>query len=858
MEKSYVKNWYKTAQTVLDYDEVDEYGSPVATDVEQMMADNNLEEDEERIVQFEGAEQEDQTETEVLDQERQDEQFDLDVDSPWEPPDMDEEAPDTGNKTETLKYAIENRRVLEIIYSPAGRRNREINFGKSIKRVIEPHDMFQAGNGNVVVTTWDRSVGKIRAFIVDRIMNIIFREHAPRNPFKQRQRVLPSYERGKTMANKSDMLTKVLSKESNDKTKGFNLNKKKNVGIGETPEDRIQREKDRAKQLGEQRQRAEESEEKYRSENPEWKNKGDDVHVPSSTDAPNSLFKAREEAKERGRNLIQKRKREKENEERYQQEQNPKQSSANHSLVKIASELENKKLSKSAAVVKEINNILNQIKESQYVGFMGQALRNRRCWDNCYRNKRTSKPGTSAQEVWFECWDEYLASMKDSKKWDKYASVNDLARNRKWDKKFTEEVGRKMKNGMNVPEAVYDILNKEADRYIDTIIEQAGKLTELAVALNNNGEKELGKKIAAASNEVLKEAQFGGGWEGAWNKVRRYNPFSSKSRAKGLGGDISTRLKRLTQQVLQMSNKFNTIIQQSRQAGQEEVGYQQQQQPPPQQPLAKNIEINIKTAQPVDPAFAQGANDFTIQLRDEFATFLENVRNEASSMGQMSTQSTDQASKQRASQAAQRMMDFVQKANPFEQAFNKRQEMITQADALVTEMQSFANDINAIQMGTYDAGAEIEGDPREKFDINQDNMVLPDEAAASGEDDNQSGTLEIPEVIDEQGIDEQGIDEQGIDEQGIEAPPTGNVGGLSQAIKGDKQAQRYFAAFQADKTTRKGIAYLMNLYQQHNIPFTPENWKSVGQLVNWNPKPSVYGKSLLRNILNKNKRILIN
>ena len=58
---------------------------------------------------------------------------------------------------------------------------------------------------------------------------------------------------------------------------------------------------------------------------------------------------------------------------------------------------------------------LSNYKMAQYVGAQGYWLRNRRCWDNCYRQKRTAKPGGSAQEVWMECWDEYREAINNPK-----------------------------------------------------------------------------------------------------------------------------------------------------------------------------------------------------------------------------------------------------------------------------------------------------------------------------------------------------------------------------------------------------------------------------------------------------------
>lgn len=72
------------------------------------------------------------------------------------------------------------------------------------------------------------------------------------------------------------------------------------------------------------------------------------------------------------------------------------------------------------------NSMLN-IKIAQYVGGQGYAVRNSRCWSNCYRQKRAQKPEMPAQKVWQECHAEYVASINhDGGKWDKYASGSKL------------------------------------------------------------------------------------------------------------------------------------------------------------------------------------------------------------------------------------------------------------------------------------------------------------------------------------------------------------------------------------------------------------------------------------------------
>ena len=237
----------------------------------------------------------------------------------------------------------------------------------------------------------------------------------------------------------------------------------------------------------------------------------------------------------------------------------------NNSLIKVAGELKENGLEKSSIVV---NEVLKVIKEAQYtgayLGCQGYWIRNRRCWDNCYRQKRAAEPKKAAQEVWFECWDEYLKALNNPKDdWAKYASVDnskiDKKELKKLNKKFAEKVMIKVNDGMGLPESIYDILNKEAEEYKDKVIEQAGKLTELAVSLSNNGFEKLSIKVAEVSNEVLKEAGFFGwvgekikDWAAKKGKLLKYiREIADKAT------DLSRRLKQQLRYTKQPIGAFN-------------------------------------------------------------------------------------------------------------------------------------------------------------------------------------------------------------------------------------------------------------------------------------------------------------
>ena len=95
-------------------------------------------------------------------------------------------------------------------------------------------------------------------------------------------------------------------------------------------------------------------------------------------------------------------------------------------LAKIASMLDSFQPEIASEIDKISENYFGLMKEAQYVGVQGYALRNRRCFDNCLRQKR-AKSDKPYEEIWNDCHQEYLKAMSDegSDTWNKYASVQD-------------------------------------------------------------------------------------------------------------------------------------------------------------------------------------------------------------------------------------------------------------------------------------------------------------------------------------------------------------------------------------------------------------------------------------------------
>ena len=325
---------------------------------------------------------------------------------------VDERVPDFATTKAAIDWAMNEHRVVEIFYVTRGRGSqdearylkrerglsKEEGGGVNIHRIVEPHYVYAAGNGREIVITYDRSVRRIRSFIIDNIYDYNFTKNRRTKKdqyFKPRNRVMPSTLSGSE--------------------KGIKTMK----NIKET-------------------------------------------------------------------------------------------------LVKIASTLNNKGLKKSSEIVKNAEKALSNFKMAQYVGVQGYWLRNRRCWDNCYRQKRTSKPGSSAQEVWMECWDEYREAINNPKStWAKYANKSDTIKVSKkeeqvWNKIFANKVEEKMKEGLSRPESIYTVIEAESQAYSIKVIEASSNLMTLADTLVSGGHEEVGRQMAEMSMEMLKEAEIGG------------------------------------------------------------------------------------------------------------------------------------------------------------------------------------------------------------------------------------------------------------------------------------------------------------------------------------------------------------
>ena len=176
-------------------------------------------------------------------------------------------------------------------------------------------------------------------------------------------------------------------------------------------------------------------------------------------------------------------------------------------LRDIGDTLDKKGLKKSGEVITGVMQDVLQIKKAQYVGIQGYWLRNRRCWDNCYRHKRATEPEKAAQQVWMDCWEEYKESINNDKSgWEKYAEGKKLTKTAE-QKPFIEKISKKIENGISHGEAIYSSLEEESSKQYDGLMKNASVLAELAEILVKSGHTEIGLKVSEASLDLLKEAQ---------------------------------------------------------------------------------------------------------------------------------------------------------------------------------------------------------------------------------------------------------------------------------------------------------------------------------------------------------------
>jgi len=235
-------------------------------------------------------------------------------------------------------------------------------------------------------------------------------------------------------------------------------------------------------------------------------------------------------------------------------------------LASIAEELDNQGLSVLASRVDSVaNNALN-IKTAQYLGVQGYAIRNSRCWSNCYRKKRVENPTKAAQQVWTECHKEYVESINnDGSKWDKYADSKYVfvktasvpeEKYKELDKQISNIIDQKIKSGLDVGNAVFSSIEEVSESPYNQAITSSNELLDIASEIVAN--VNLSNKLTKAAEFIIKEAGFfdgiGNAVGNAWNGAKfDYNIGSNL-------GNVDKAINSVVQALTQMNSSKQNLL----------------------------------------------------------------------------------------------------------------------------------------------------------------------------------------------------------------------------------------------------------------------------------------------------------
>jgi hypothetical protein len=185
-------------------------------------------------------------------------------------------------------------------------------------------------------------------------------------------------------------------------------------------------------------------------------------------------------------------------------------------LVSVAEELDQQGLVSLADRIDAVANKVVAIKTAQYVGIQGYAIRNSRCWGNCYRKKRTETPQKAAQVIWTECHEEYVDSLNDdNNSWNKYAdaeannllktaSVEAQTQFKDFDLELANTIQYKVANGADLGSAIFASLDDIYQEPVDGLIHSSNEALDVANELVSRPDISL--KLSEAADQLVKEA----------------------------------------------------------------------------------------------------------------------------------------------------------------------------------------------------------------------------------------------------------------------------------------------------------------------------------------------------------------
>jgi len=215
-------------------------------------------------------------------------------------------------------------------------------------------------------------------------------------------------------------------------------------------------------------------------------------------------------------------------------------------LAEFSNSLDKLKMGDKADRLDKIAESVLDIKTAQYVGIQGYWIKNRRCWEGCYRQKRALK-NIPAQEVWQECHEEYVNSINNGDgDWEKYASDDTLSKIASIDHDkinneksiFIKSIKEASNNGIDLPVAIFKTIDSNIEKYETGMLDNIDKIASLAVELGEEGYNGLSVHLSEIGATLLKEAGlfdakgygaaskgFGGGlWENVKGIGRKLIP----------------------------------------------------------------------------------------------------------------------------------------------------------------------------------------------------------------------------------------------------------------------------------------------------------------------------------------------
>lgn len=189
-------------------------------------------------------------------------------------------------------------------------------------------------------------------------------------------------------------------------------------------------------------------------------------------------------------------------------------------LTKMAGSLEKNGLVRTSGVLDRIAANVLRIVQAQYVGVQGWAVRNSRCWANCYRQKRASNPDMPTQVVWSECQSEYVDYVRDGgDKWGKYAEEDaSIKKYASTHQKLSQDVvayeidsfhkraSKRLKAGCSVERSIFDTLRESNYKYKFALYREAGKVLDIADRMNAKGQETMAKTLAQCAKAIVDHA----------------------------------------------------------------------------------------------------------------------------------------------------------------------------------------------------------------------------------------------------------------------------------------------------------------------------------------------------------------